>query len=32
MIPFGGSALFETLSEHELAVWAIRLQMEDDGH
>ena len=35
VIPFGGSgyvALFEILSEHEVAVAAIRHQREDDYH
>ena len=35
VIPFGGSgyvALFEILSEHEVAVSAIRHQREDDYH
>lgn len=35
LIPFGGAgyaALFEIVSEHEVAVSAIRLQREDDYH
>lgn len=35
VIPFGGSgyvALFEIISEHEVAVSAIRHQREDDDH
>lgn len=35
VIPFGGSgyvALFEILSEHEMAISAIRHQREDDYH
>lgn len=35
VIPFGGSgyvALFEILSEHEVAVAAVRHQREDDWH